>query len=198
VRVVPNLYPAFERQEVVIHSPDHVRSFAELDDDHVALVAEAWQERIGDDEGRVLALVNEGGLAGASLPHSHSQLVWLELPAEPAHELPALLEPHPLLHRGEVVAAVHPVGATPYESLIAPRGRNGALADGLLLLRDLVRRLQQLEGLRPWNAWLHPGPPWHLHLVPRLTALAGIELGAGIYVNVIPPERAAERLRATS
>ena len=32
VRVVPNLYPAFERQEVVIHSPEHVRSFAELDD----------------------------------------------------------------------------------------------------------------------------------------------------------------------
>ena len=30
VRVVPNLYPAFERQEVVVSSPRHVRSFAEL------------------------------------------------------------------------------------------------------------------------------------------------------------------------
>jgi UDPglucose--hexose-1-phosphate uridylyltransferase len=182
----------------VIHSPEHLRSFAQLDDDHVALVAEAWQRRMDEAGSPALALVNEGRLAGSSLPHSHSQLVWLELPDEPTEDLPRLLEQHPVLHRGDVVAAVHPVGAAPYESLIAARGRNGELADGLLLLRDLVRRLRQLEGPRPWNAWLHPGPPWHLHLVPRLTALAGIELGAGIYVNVMPPERAAERLRATS
>jgi galactose-1-phosphate uridylyltransferase len=30
-----------------------------------------------------------------------------------------------------------------------------------------------------------------------LTALAGLELGAGLYVNVLPPEVAAERLRAS-
>jgi len=36
VRVVPNLYPAFERQEVVVHSPRHVRTFAELTDDELA------------------------------------------------------------------------------------------------------------------------------------------------------------------
>ncbi len=81
MRVVPNLYPAFERQEVVIHTPEHIRSFADLSDAQVALVAEAWQHRIETalDEGfgYVHALVNEGRLAGASLPHSHSQLVWL-------------------------------------------------------------------------------------------------------------------------
>jgi UDPglucose--hexose-1-phosphate uridylyltransferase len=192
---VPNLYPAFERQEVVIHSPDHVRSFAELDEAQVALVAQAWQERTGGDE-EVLAFINEGRLAGASLPHSHSQLVWTELPAESNERLPELLEPFEIARRGGVVAAVHPVGAGPYESLIAPLTGDGALADGLILLRDLVRRLHAAEGLRPWNAWLHPGPPWHIHFAPRLTALAGIELGAGIYVNVMPAERAAERLRA--
>ena len=194
VRVVPNLYPAFDRQEVVIHSPEHVRSFTELDDDQVELVAEAWQERIGGDGARVLALVNEGRVAGASLPHSHSQLVWTALPTESLERLPALLQPFEIARRGGVVAAVHPIGVGPYECLIAPPGGDGALADGLVLLRDVVRRLQAVEGLRPWNAWLHHGPPWHLHLVPRLTALAGIELGAGIYVNVLPPELAAERL----
>ena len=30
VRVVPNLYPALERQEVVVHGPEHCRSFGEL------------------------------------------------------------------------------------------------------------------------------------------------------------------------
>ncbi len=109
--------------------------------------------------------------------------------------LPALLEPHPLARRGGVVAAVHPVGAGPYECLIAPEAGDGELVDGLVLLRDLTRRLRAAEGARPWNAWLHPGPPWHLHFAPRLTALAGIELGAGVYVNVTPPELAAERLR---
>jgi UDPglucose--hexose-1-phosphate uridylyltransferase len=192
---VPNLYPAFERQEVVIHAPEHVRSFAELDDAQVALVAEAWRERMGG-ETDVLAFINEGRLAGASLPHSHSQLVWTELPSEKLDRLPELLEPFEIARRGGVVAAVHPVGAAPYESLIAPLMGNGSLTDGLVLLRDFVRRLHAAEGLRPWNAWLHPGPPWHLHVVPRLTALAGIELGAGVYVNVMPAARAADRLRA--
>jgi UDPglucose--hexose-1-phosphate uridylyltransferase len=195
VRVVPNLYPAFERQDVVVHSPEHIRSFAELDDEQVSAVAEAWKRRAADAGGEPLAFINEGRLAGASLPHSHSQLVWTELPPEDLEELPQLLEPHALQRRAGVVAAVHPVGAAPYESLIAPEAGDGLLADGLILLRDLVQRLRAVEGARPWNAWLHPGPPWHIHFVPRLTALAGIELGAEVYVNVMPPEQAAESLR---
>jgi galactose-1-phosphate uridylyltransferase len=35
-----------------------------------------------------------------------------------------------------------------------------------------------------------------VHFVPRLTALASLELGAGLYVNVVPPEDAAAKLRA--
>ena len=45
VRVVPNLYPALERQEVVVHSPRHVRSIADLEDEEIELVAEAWRRR---------------------------------------------------------------------------------------------------------------------------------------------------------
>jgi UDPglucose--hexose-1-phosphate uridylyltransferase len=199
VRVVPNLYPAFERQEVVIHSPEHVRSFAELDDDQIALIARAWLERRADEpDGELLAIVNEGRLAGASLPHSHSQLIWMDDPppaiaAEHPERLPELLVGE-LERRGGVVATVHPVGAGPYECLIGPVDEEGSLADGLVLLRDLVRRLHDAEGVRPWNAWFHSGPPWHLHFAPRLTALAAIELGAGIFINVLPPEQAADRL----
>lgn len=194
VRVVPNLYPAFERQEVVIHSPEHVRSFAELDDEQVALVAEAWTER--NDDGGAIALINEGRLAGASLPHSHSQLVWTDVPPEPLERLPELLSQYELARRGNVVSAVHPLGAGPYECLVGPLGGDD-LANGLILLRDLARRLHTVAGMRPWNAWLHHGPPGHLHFVPRLTALAGLELGAGVYVNIVPPEQAAEALRTT-
>ena len=189
VRVVPNLYPAFEQQEVVVHSPEHLRSFADLGDGQVEAVAEAWEERAAP-----FALINEGRLAGASLPHTHSQLLWFEVPTQRVEQLRELLRVHPLQRRGGVVAAVHPFGAAPYESLVAPEDGDGRLADGLLLLRELVRRLRNVEGARPWNAWLYRGPPWALHFMPRLTALAGVELGAGIHVNVMPPERAAERL----
>ena len=156
-------------------------------------MAEAWVKRIGDDTA-VLALMNEGRLAGASLPHSHSQLVWTVIPSEALEHLPELIDTYELERRGGVVSAVHPVGASPYECLIASVDAGGGLADGLVLLRNLARRFQDTVGVRPWNAWLHPGPSWHLHFVPRLTALAGIELGAGIYVNVVPPERAAAEL----
>ena len=84
VRVVPNLYPALERQEVVVHSPRHVRSFAELEDAELELVAQAWRERFAAAGAAgfpyVHAMVNEGRYAGASLAHSHSQLVWLREP----------------------------------------------------------------------------------------------------------------------
>jgi UDPglucose--hexose-1-phosphate uridylyltransferase len=96
VRVVPNLYPAFDRQEVVVHSPRHVRTFAELRDEEIAAVAVAWNARFDTarEEGfpYVHALINEGRAAGSSLPHSHSQLVWLrEPPPAAAVERPEAL-----------------------------------------------------------------------------------------------------------
>jgi UDPglucose--hexose-1-phosphate uridylyltransferase len=32
-------------------------------------------------------------------------------------------------------------------------------------------------------------------VLPRLTHLAGLELGTGVHLNIIAPERAAEELR---
>jgi galactose-1-phosphate uridylyltransferase len=36
---------------------------------------------------------------------------------------------------------------------------------------------------------------WHIELVPRTTRFAGLELGAGVYINAVAPEEAAARLR---
>jgi len=192
VRVVPNLYPAFERQEVVVHSPRHVRTFAGLNDEEIAAVSEAWSSRFeAAGSAYVHALVNEGRAAGSSLPHSHSQLVWLrEPPPEVTRETGPLEVRDDLVvaERNGARAAVHPAGRLPYETLIEAAD----LHIGLLLLRDVVTRLRSVEGPVPWNAWLHPG---HIELVPRLSVLAGVELGAGIYVNTVAPEEAAEALR---
>ena len=198
VRVVPNLYPAFERQEVVVHSPRHVRSFAELSDNEVAAVAEAWDARreAAREEGfdYVHALINEGAAAGSSLPHSHSQLVWLrELPPEVTREsgdAGELLRELVVAERDGMRAVIHRAGRLPYETLIG--GEPFVLGGALLLLREVVARLRKLEGPLPWNAWLHEG---HIELVPRLSVLAGVELGAGIYVNTVAPEDAAAALQ---
>jgi UDPglucose--hexose-1-phosphate uridylyltransferase len=221
VRVVPNLYPALERQEVVVHSPEHVRSFAELGSQQIQAVAAAWQRRaeLAGREGfsYVHAIINEGRQAGASLPHSHSQLVWLrEPPPEVVREQPRLAEGEcalcgllaeqrsggPLLvaERSGVTILAAPAGRAPYELLIA--GEHGAsgfgdafLVAALGLVAKGIGRLHDLEGLVPWNAWLHDGAHPHFEIVPRLTVFAGLELGAGIYVNALAPEEAAARLR---
>ena len=202
MRVVPNLYPAFERAEVVVHTPRHARSIGELEDEEIDQVARAWHHRrAAEPGGYMLAFINEGRDAGASLPHTHSQLVWLG-------EIPPVVEAERGAPEGEEVLELDGVRATcphasrvPYEVTIAPATpepdgfSSEQLGAALRLLAECVRRLRRLEGAVPLNAWLHNGAHWHLELVPRLTILAGIELGAGIYVNPLPPEEAATRLR---
>jgi len=203
VRVVPNLYPALDRHEVVIHAPRHVRSLAELGEDELALVAEAWRRRReAEPEGYLQAFLNEGREAGGSLPHSHSQLAWLpEQPPATRHAVDrerwSVVE-----ERDGLVLACPYASRLPYECVIVPvfpRGEafgDERLAPAVQLLGAAIRRLHAVAGAVPLNAWLHDGPDWHLELLPRLTVLAGLELGAGIYVNTVAPEEAAAQLRA--
>jgi UDPglucose--hexose-1-phosphate uridylyltransferase len=202
---VPNLYPALERQEIVVHGPDHRGSLGELDDATLDLVAEGWQRRARDVGGFVFAFVNEGREAGASRSHSHSQLAWLPGPPPAVLAEGGLPDTVPILERDGLVAGCPRASRVPYEVQIAPAGwepeglRSDLLGPALRLLAELVRRIQQVRGEpTPFNAWLHDGPRWHLELVPRTTRLAGLELGAGVYINPVPPEDAAAALRAAS
>ena len=56
----------------------------------------------------------------------------------------------------------------------------------------------------PYNFYIHTAPAgkeshdnyhWHLNILPRTSNWAGFELGAGIEISVIEPEKAAEFLR---
>ena len=93
---MPNLYPALDHQEVIVHTPRHARSFAELEPgEELAAVASTWHQRIEAAReagfGYPYLFLNEGREAGASLPHSHSQLAWLrEAPTAVAAEFPNL------------------------------------------------------------------------------------------------------------
>ena len=203
----------------MVSTPRHVRSFADLNDDEVAGVALAWRERAQAARSAgfpyVHALLNEGREAGASLPHNHTQLAWLkeEPPAVLAEEhggdcsvcrhLEAELESDErlILERDGLVLLAAYGGRLPYELLIAPRDHTEGsafeselLAPALALVSESLRRLRALEGPAPVNAWLHDRGHWHLEVLPRLTVFAGIELGAGIYVNSLAPEDAAAAL----
>lgn len=56
----------------------------------------------------------------------------------------------------------------------------------------------------PYNYYLHSAPlraaglphyHWHIVIIPKLTTVAGFEMGSGVYINVSVPEQAAEFLR---
>jgi UDPglucose--hexose-1-phosphate uridylyltransferase len=203
VRVVPNRYPALERQEVVVHGPAHRYSLAELDDATLELVAETWQSRARDVGGTVFAFVNEGHDAGASLAHSHSQLAWLPEPPPALAAERGLPEVEVVLERDGLVAGCPRSSRAPYELQVAPVRpepggalRSDLLGPALRFVAELVRRLHRVnEGPVPLNVWLHETAHWHLELVPRTSRLAGLELGAGVWINPVAPEAAAEALR---
>ncbi|MDQ2984630.1 MAG: DUF4921 family protein [Actinomycetota bacterium] len=223
VRVVPNLYPIFEHHEVAISTPRHARSFAELNEDEVFGVATAWSARARSARAAgfpyVHALLNEGREAGASLAHAHTQLVWLREPppavrveaAEQGDDCPVCEQlenerragSRVVAECGGLVLLAAYGGRLPYELVVAPLAHpsesafeSDLLPGALSLLAEGIRRLRAVEGAVPLNAWLHDRPHWHLELLPRLTVFAGIELGAGIYVNSVAPEAAAETLRS--
>lgn len=94
----------------------------------------------------------------------------------------------------------------PYQLMLAPRVPRARFEDdgptGAALLHDALRRLARLLGASPpLNLWVRTAPRgaerfcWRIDIVPRLTQIAGLELGTGVHLNVVAPEDAAAALR---
>ncbi|MBV9465234.1 MAG: DUF4921 family protein [Solirubrobacterales bacterium] len=100
-----------------------------------------------------------------------------------------------------------PYGArVPFQLLIAPRTPRIRFEDdgptGAAMLHDALGRLARRLGANPpLNLWVRTAPRdaehfcWRIDVLPRLTHLAGLELGAGVHLNIVAPERAAAELR---
>jgi UDPglucose--hexose-1-phosphate uridylyltransferase len=101
-----------------------------------------------------------------------------------------------------------PYGARlPYQLMIVPRRpqarfEEDADAAGAAMLHDALNRLaRRLDASPPLNLWVRTAPRgaehfcWRIDIVPRLTHLAGLEMGAGVYLNVVAPEQVAAELR---
>lgn len=87
IKVVANKFPSvsldnpacYGQQEVVIETPDHGVSFEDLSEDHIAHILRVYGERTveitkNEKIEYVLIFKNQGGRAGASLEHAHSQI----------------------------------------------------------------------------------------------------------------------------
>ncbi len=103
-------------------------------------------------------------------------------------------------------ASVHP-----FEFWIFPKRHESTLLDMskaevndlALALRICLGSLKSLLSDPPYNFGFHIGSSkedvkyyhWHLEVYPKLTVWAGFEKSTGMFINVVPPEDAAENLR---
>jgi UDPglucose--hexose-1-phosphate uridylyltransferase len=112
-----------------------------------------------------------------------------------------------------LVALVPPAPRQPFETWIVSRGAGPAFraasAADVAALADLTRwyadRLERLVPGAAYNWWLHDLPfhghdsaavawRWHLEILPRLSPLAGFELGTGCHITTLGPVEAARLL----
>ena len=94
----------------------------------------------------------------------------------------------------------------PFQLMLAPRRPRARFEDdgpsGAALLHDALQRLERRLGASPpLNLWVRTAPRgadsfcWRIDILPRLTPLAGLELGTGLHLCIVAPERAAAELR---
>jgi len=117
------------------------------------------------------------------------------------------------VRRGERLVAIDEEAAlicpwasrSPFELRVIPRREAAGFERdeaGAAMIRTALRVLaERLGGPPELNLWVRTAPRgadrfhWHVDIAPRLTVKAGFELGAGVDINVYPPERAAADLR---
>src|SRR3954468_14283195 len=111
---------------------------------------------------------------------------------------------------GKDAVAIAPFASrVPFQLQIVPRRPRVRFEDegplGPALLHEVLRRLGSVLGaLPPLNLWVRTAPAgaeyfcWRIDILPRLTHLAGLELGTGVKLNIVPPELAASKLREAS
>ena len=87
IKALENKYPcvstknpkAYGRQEVIIETPDHQKEIEQLSEERIAEILNVYAQRtksISQDKKieYILIFKNDGGAAGASLQHAHSQI----------------------------------------------------------------------------------------------------------------------------
>jgi len=213
IRVVPNKYPALKIEgdlaragegvydkmsgigahEVIIESPNHRDTLSSVSARQFEEVLWAWRDRIIDlkkDARLRYALIfkNHGEAAGASLEHTHSQLIALPIiPKRVAEELDGTLEYYNYKERcifcdiirqeimqgiriiaeNQDFLAVSPYAPkSPFETWILPKFHESHFENSqkhhyenlALLFSDILKRIDKVLSSPPYNFILHTAP----------------------------------------
>lgn len=206
IRVVPNKFPFAPIHEIIIHSPDHHKNFAELPLSQVELIIQTYRSRFNthSKDGQVYIFHNRGEGGGESLPHPHSQLA--VIPFDVKMDMPRLAADGdlPTVTHGQIryetryfVLFCPRSSQWPDEVWIAPKQRGRAFGEitneEIKDISFILSRLVYIIALRhgegfSYNFYIYPGGDWYIRIIPRLKVLGGFEIGTGIYVNTQNPE----------
>lgn len=217
-RAFPNKYPAVEGAEVIVESARHGDAFHDVE--HAAEVVAMYLDRYRAhaDAKTVTLFKNEGAAAGASIAHVHSQLI--PLPFVPprieseaagfarAAACPLCDADGETIRESEHFRWLAPhASRMAFQQWIVPRRhfseavamREAEIAELAELLRVASKAMLQLA---PACNWMfldfrgHDAAHFYVELFPRLTTIAGFELGSGTFVEIIDPATAAAKLRS--
>jgi UDPglucose--hexose-1-phosphate uridylyltransferase len=213
LRVIPNKYPAlkiggdlnregegiFDRMngvgahEVIIESPDHMKDLADLESKHIEDVLKAFINRMKDLRKDVrfrycLVFKNHGKEAGASLEHTHSQMIATPIvPKSVMEEMEGgrkyyeykercifcdiirqeISQNIRLIGQNENVVAIEPFAPRfPFETWVLPRNHihrfedtdEETLISFASMLKSVLARLRAALNDPPFNFIVHTGP----------------------------------------
>ncbi len=225
--------------EVIIEAPDHFFSLSQLDKPATTLVFQAYRDRLNHwlverELAYAVVFKNVGQDAGASLVHTHSQVIATDIVPTDVARVATRMETF-YAQEGEcllcrTIADEHDqqirlveetrdfMAYCPFASrlpslvTIAPKHHSSQfelldseqLGQLSWLVHRLVRRIEYCHPQAAYNYVIYTAPHchqstpwfhWRIELFPRLSTLAGFELGSECYINPITPEIAAKALK---
>ena len=218
--------PAVGRHEVIVEVRDHDLQIQDLGVEGLDLIILAYKSRFNELEADPLAkyvylFKNHGKLAGASIPHEHSQIVSLNF-TPPIIEKKekhyseymkkmkkcfycTVMRSSPVVFQNKHFTCVRPpVARFPFEVWLIPKThcRNMTLLPERefgLAIKETVKHLLKVcpdYNLNYYNA-SKSSKDFHFHIecIPRTTSLAGFELGLGVYINTQSEWQGAKKLK---